>query len=1035
LQAIRAICSVSLILSFILSIPVTSAAQSGRGRPKVATPESAPAPPPAPVEIPASTSVVGREQAANISRFVLKNGMVVIISEQHAAPLAAVAAFFRVTPGRTGSDDRRLRQIVQQSVITGGTTGRRPGQIFGDVRSLGGTISNEVSYSGGLFLTVAPAEKIKETLALQSDMLQHASLAAEAVNRAAQLVSMEDASRLGDPPAHAIERVMDIALPSGPAETVREASQNATVDTVANGRDQGAAANRDQVARYYQQYYTPSNLIVAIAGDVSTFDALVAVERLYSEFGAQRPIETAVAPAVDNTQSQKAGPITRAAARNAGGAPAASPALATPDKYSAAGGSANGTSTGQAQAGQGAAGPAPAGKLVYKEERGDLSQTIVTLGYPVFGPDAQDWPLMEVLAALLGQGRGSLLNRRLLLSQGLVSGVESRYAGLADAGLLSVRIWAAPAAIDKAEAALFKEIDRLRREPLASAELQRAKTLAEKILIDRQDTYAERAAGMAIAEASGPGLSLIAGQQQRIRAVTAEDVQRAAAKYLSLANTYVYEYEPYSAPARTFDSGSFAQTAAAWAPGLAQQIAVKEAEPVTGPKPAGTGKQAAGSSRSGTPNSIQAWDERATMESMQPLPIKDFSILNGPRVYVREDHTRPKATIAILFEGGRVVEDDTNTGITELMLRSILYGTAHRTAEQAAIQLDEFGAEVRLVAEPDCYGFVLSTLSEHAGRALRILRDLMDEPAFRDEDIEHARSEQIGAIRQARDDAAARSRELLFQATFPGSAYGLPPHGREETIAKLKSDALQAWYDRTVKLQFPLVVIVGDTAGSALASEGISEGFKRRETSPSLQVKVPRPQAGTEKSEQRRWGQTAVSLGSAGPKGDSADLPAVDLIEAIMSGPGGRLRSELTYKQGFALEPRMTIEAMLAGGLLGFYAETSPPAEARIRSALAAEIARMASGTVTADELAQARATAACGQTARLQSQQERALEYARAIFFKRAPAEIDSYPEALSKITAEDVKRAAQTYLKPAGFNTAILRGNQSAGTEPHPK
>jgi zinc protease len=154
-----------------------------------------------------------------------------------------------------------------------------------------------------------------------------------------------------------------------------------------------------------------------------------------------------------------------------------------------------------------------------------------------------------------------------------------------------------------------------------------------------------------------------------------------------------------------------------------------------------------------------------------------------------------------------------------------------------------------------------------------------------------------------------------------------------------------------------------------------------------------------------------------------------------MNGPGGRLSSELTYKQCLALEPRMTVEAMLAGGALYLSAETSPPAEDRLRSALAAEIARMANGTVTADELAQARATAAGNQTARLQSQQERALEYARAIFFKRAPSEIDSYPESLSKITAEDVKRAAQAYLKPAGFDAAILRGNQSAGPEPQRK
>src|SRR5262249_47584631 len=152
LQATRGICSVSLSLSLILSTVTTSAAQSGRGRPKVPTNESNPAaPPPAPVEVPASTSVVGREQAANVSRFVLKNGMVVIISEQHAVPLAAVAAFFRFSAGVPGSADLRLRQVVQQAVIAGGTTSRRSGQIFTEIRSLGGTIGNETSYSGDMF--------------------------------------------------------------------------------------------------------------------------------------------------------------------------------------------------------------------------------------------------------------------------------------------------------------------------------------------------------------------------------------------------------------------------------------------------------------------------------------------------------------------------------------------------------------------------------------------------------------------------------------------------------------------------------------------------------------------------------------------------------------------------------------------------------------------------------------------------------------------------------------------------------------------
>jgi len=155
----------------------------------------------------------------------------------------------------------------------------------------------------------------------------------------------------------------------------------------------------------------------------------------------------------------------------------------------------------------------------------------------------------------------------------------------------------------------------------------------------------------------------------------------------------------------------------------------------------------------------------------------------------------------------------------------------------------------------------------------------------------------------------------------------------------------------------------------------------------------------------------------------------------MMNGPAGRLSAELVYKQGLALQPFMACEPMLAGGAVYFSAATSPGSEARLRSALTAEIARIGSATASADELARARAAATLNQMARLQSQSKRVLEYARAVFSKRQAADVDSYSEPLSRITADDVKRAALAYLKPAGLDTGVVRGSGVAKVEAPPK
>jgi predicted Zn-dependent peptidase len=566
--------------------------------------------------------------------------------------------------------------------------------------------------------------------------------------------------------------------------------------------------------------------------------------------------------------------------------------------------------------------------------------------------------------------------------------------------------------IDKAEAALFKVLDGVRREIPTEGQIARAKSVLEKRLLDETGTYLGRATALARAEADGSGFRAALDYRARIRVVSAADVQRVAAVSFTIANTLIHEYEPFSAPARTFDSDTFAKTVTVWSPGFAQPVdgnSVRQADTTAslGPVPQGAERSA---------------EQRAMMESVQALPIKDFSTLNGPKAFVREDHSQPNVTVAILFQGGRVTEDASTGGATELMLRSVLYGTPRRNYWQVTDELEQLAADVRLVTEPDFFGFIVSAPSRNADRALKLVREEIEEPAFKDEDVARARLGQIASIREARDLSVLRARELLLQALFPGHPYSLPPHGREEVVSSLTSDKVREWHSRVVKRQLPIAIIVGDTDGSALVSSQIAEGFRRREVDNATQVKVPQVASPTEKIEQRPRAQTTVAIGFMGPKGDSADLTAVELIEAAMNLNGDRLLPD-----GVS-ETALDDEEMFVAGVISAWAVASSGNEQRVRAALLARIERLTRAPLTTNELASVRALTTTSHLAQLQSQTQHVLEYARAIFYRRKPSDVDEIGERSSKVSADDIKRVASAYFKVAASSVGVVRGASPA-------
>jgi len=166
-------------------VPV-ALSQSGRGRPKVPQPSPS-ASQPQPIKIPAAAAVIKQEQSGTTSRFVLQDGITVIINEQHNAPIAAAEVYFKVSQLDESFSMSATRRLLQHMLLRG--TVLRPGdRALADLRAIGALIEADSSLDGASLSIVAPTDRINDALAIQADMVQNPSLDEDAMRREIPLV-------------------------------------------------------------------------------------------------------------------------------------------------------------------------------------------------------------------------------------------------------------------------------------------------------------------------------------------------------------------------------------------------------------------------------------------------------------------------------------------------------------------------------------------------------------------------------------------------------------------------------------------------------------------------------------------------------------------------------------------------------------------------------------------------------------------------------------------------------------------------------
>jgi len=158
----------------------------------------------------------------------------------------------------------------------------------------------------------------------------------------------------------------------------------------------------------------------------------------------------------------------------------------------------------------------------------------VMMGYRVPNYTSEDSYALDVLESILSRGKSSRLYQSLVYDQKLSLAVGAEYGLMqADPGLFYFYALVSPGQkVETVEEALRKEIMRLQSDPPTDLELQRAKNQVEAGRWFEQDSNFRHAMLLGQAETVGAGWRKVDQFLDRIRAVTAKDVQRVARQYL-----------------------------------------------------------------------------------------------------------------------------------------------------------------------------------------------------------------------------------------------------------------------------------------------------------------------------------------------------------------------------------------------------------------------------------------------------------------------------------------------------------------------
>ena len=211
--------------------------------------------------------------------------------------------------------------------------------------------------------------------------------------------------------------------------------------------------------------------------------------------------------------------------------------------------------------------------------------------------------------------------------------------------------------------------------------------------------------------------------------------------------------------------------------------------------------------------------DRSKRPSLGPNPVvkvPDFwkeQLSNGMKVIGTESTEIPVIALQLTINGGHKMDayDPTKSGLASLTAAMMNESTQNYTSEQMQEELRKIGSSINVSAGDSRTTVNIRSLKKNIDRTLELADELLRNPAFKQEDFERLRNQQLEGIKASQKNPAAIADQVYARLLFGDEhIYSVPVSGIEETVEKITVDDVKAFYTKYYSPSLSELVIVGD---------------------------------------------------------------------------------------------------------------------------------------------------------------------------------------------------------------------------------
>jgi zinc protease len=855
----------------------------------------------------------------------LKNGLDVILLEDHRLPLVAVSIWYHVGPADERPGLTGFAHLFEHMMFEGSKhVGEKAHFLY--LESAGAsTINGTTDFDRTNYFETLPSNQLELALWLESDRMGFLldTLDDQKLENQRDVVRNERRQSIESAPYGLVqEELFHQLFPQDHPYYASVIGSHADIE----------AAQLADVREFFRHYYAPNNASLAIVGDIDPEQTKELVEKYFGPIPAGKP-----------------GPRST---------------VTTP--------------------------PIASKKHVVVEDQVELPRVYMAwITDPIFSQaDAE----FDLIAKIFGGGKSSRLYKSLVYEKRIAQDASAHQSSLALGSIFSIEATCKPGIRpEDLQEAIWKELSEFQKNGPEPAELERAKNTIESAIIrglenlggfggvaDRLNMYNHFL--------GDPGY--LAKDLERYRNATIESLRAKAHDLLK-------------------------PDACVTVVGTPGQKSINDVPKAIHP-PSGLLES------SQTPD--QDW--RHSPPAPGPahalsLPIpKKLQLSNGLNILLLEQHNLPIVSANVFVLSGSELNSPDQPGLASFTAEMLDEGTSNRSPINIAADADQLGASISTGSTTDLSYVAMRSLKRNVEAAFELISDISLNPAFIPAEIERIRHDRLTHILQQKDNPGMMATKVFFNAVYgPGHPYGYTEIGSEESNRSVTRDRIADFYLAGYRPTNTALVAAGDITESELLAlaEKYFGGWKGAKTTfanldPAQKTRrriviVERPDAS----------QTVLRIGHVGVERSHPDYAALDVMNTALGGLfSARINQNLREKHGYTYGASSAFVFRRGPGpfLVGTSVRMDVTAPAVVE--IFNEIERMRETRVTQEELATVKDSISRSLPGMFETTPDAASSIGQLYVYNLALTYFRDLPDRIQNVSAEEVQRVAQKYLKP---------------------